>query len=286
MKIAIASGKGGTGKTLISTNLFHVISELGIPVTLIDCDAEEPNDRVFISGTVVESIPITQRIPSINTEKCTFCGRCSEYCNYNAIVFLRPTRFIKVVEELCHDCGACWVACEFGAIGEKEKVLGEVQHFKVAKNSWLIEACTRIGVYTPVPVVKRAIAEANGEGVTLLDAPPGTSCPFVATVESADYVILVTEPTPFGLNDLKLSVEVLEMLGKPFGVIINRSGLGDASVLNYIKGKGIELLMEIPFSKQIAECYSKGELIVERIPDYRQAFSGLLDRIEEIQPHR
>ena len=280
MKIAIASGKGGTGKTLVSTNLFYSVQKAGIPVTLVDCDAEEPNDSEFITGELAETIPVTQNIPVIDTEKCTFCGKCHEYCNYHAIVFLKPTKFIQVVEELCHDCGACTVACEYGAIIEKTKELGTVRSFFINTHAELIEGCSMVGVYSPVPVIKAAFKKVNGTELVIVDAPPGTSCPFIATVEPADFVILVTEPTPFGLNDLKISVETLEHLGKKSGVIINRAGLGDKAVNTYLREKNIPLLMEIPFERKIAGLYSEGKLIAREIPEYKTSFFGLYKKIQ------
>lgn len=281
MKIAIASGKGGTGKTLLSTNLFYTLQQDNQPVALIDCDAEEPNDREFITGELLNTDIITQKVPVIDAQKCTFCGKCKEYCSYNAIVMLKPASFIEVVEDLCHDCGACLAACEYDAITEKDKDLGQVSTFNVGHNSRLIEARANVGVYSPVPIIKKAIKQPENGETLILDAPPGISCPFIATVEDADFVLLVTEPTPFGLNDLKLSVETLEQLNKKMGVIINRSGLGDRSVYQYLHEKNLPLLMEIPFDKRIAEAYSKGKLITVELPEYRKAFAELYQKVEQ-----
>lgn len=284
MKIAVASGKGGTGKTLISTNLFSILQKRNIHVTLIDCDAEEPNVAEFLTGEQQEKIQVTQKIPQIDTQKCTFCGKCKSYCSYNAIVMLQPAHYIKVVEDLCHDCGACLVACEFNAITEKDKELGWVTHFKTSFG-YLTEARANVGIYSPVPVIKMAIKTSNHDGFVIMDSPPGISCPFIATVEDADFVVLVTEPTPFGLNDLKLSVETLLQLNKQFGVVINRSGLGDKSIYKYLKQNAIPLLMEIPFDKRIAEVYSNGFLIVEQLPEYKQPFETLFEKIEQSIKH-
>jgi MinD superfamily P-loop ATPase len=279
MKIAIASGKGGTGKTLVSTNLFYSAQQAGIPVTLVDCDAEEPNVLEFIRGEVTCTVKVKQNIPVIELNKCVFCGRCYEYCNYHAIVYLPPSGFIKVIEELCHNCGACLVACEHGAISEKEKQLGTVETTVVNNHARVIEGRAKVGLYSPVPVIKNALKELNGEAITILDSPPGISCPFIATVEKADFVVLVTEPTPFGLNDLKLSVATLNHLGKPFGVIVNRAGLGNREVYDWIARCNIKLIMEIPFDKEIARLYSEGRLLAEEKPTYRIQFIGLLKEI-------
>ena len=281
MKIAVASGKGGTGKTLVSTNLFWTAQNSGFPVTLVDCDAEEPNVAEFITGELTNSFPVTQNIPVINPELCVFCGKCYNYCNYNAIVYLPSNQFIKVVEDLCHDCGACLVACKFGAITEKEKQLGTVKSMYLNSHAELIEACADVGVYSPVPVVKKAIKEASNSYLAIFDSPPGISCPFIATVENADYVILVTEPTPFGLNDLKLSAETLKQLKRPFGVIVNRAGLGNREVFDWLKQNKITLLLEIPFDREIARIYSEGRLLAEEKPAYQLQFKQVLKAIEK-----
>ena len=282
MNIAIASGKGGTGKTLIATNLFWATQKEGLPVTLIDCDAEEPNVTEFISGEVFASSTVSQNIPVINPEQCVFCGKCNEYCNYHAIVYLPPAGFIQVVEELCHDCGACMVACEFGAITEKEKKLGAVISIYFNYHAQIIEGRAKVGVYSPVPVIKKAIKEVNNKTLNIFDSPPGISCPFITTVGKADFVVLVTEPTPFGLNDLKLSVETLQHLGKPFGVIVNRANLGDDGVYKFLQQNNISLLMEIPMDREIARIYSEGRLLVDEKPEYQQQFVELLNKINQL----
>ena len=280
IKIAVASGKGGTGKTMVSTNLFWTAQHAGFPVTLVDCDAEEPNVAEFITGGSISSYIVTQNIPVIDPELCLFCGKCFTYCNYNAIVYLPANQFIQVVEDLCHDCGACSVACQFGAITEKEKQLGIVKSMYLNSHSEIIEARADVGVYSPVPVIKRAIKEVSDKYPAIFDSPPGISCPFIATVENADYVILVTEPTPFGLNDLKLSVETLQHLKEPFGVVVNRAGLGNRDVYDWLHQNKVTLLLEIPFDREIARIYSEGKLLAEEKPAYQHQFRGLLKMIE------
>jgi MinD superfamily P-loop ATPase len=282
LKIAIASGKGGTGKTMVSTNLFWTVQKAGIPVTLVDCDAEEPNVAEFISGNESFCQIVTQNIPVIDPEQCVFCGKCFTYCNYNAIVYLPANRFIQVVDDLCHDCGACSVACEFDTITEKTKQLGTVKSMDLNSHAEIIEACSDVGVYSPVPVIKMAIKDINDRYLAIFDAPPGISCPFIATVEHADFVVLVTEPTPFGLNDLKLSVETLQQLKKPYGVIVNRTGLGNREVYDWLEVNKIPLLMEIPFDREIARIYSEGLLVVDEIPIYQPQFRELLKTIEKL----
>ena len=283
MKIAIASGKGGTGKTLISTNLFWTVQNTNLPVTLVDCDSEEPNVAEFISGEDLYVESVFQNIPIIDSSQCVFCGKCFDYCSYNAILYLPLTRHIQFIEDLCHDCGACSMVCENGAITETQKQLGVIKHVRVSTHSKFIEARADIGIYTPVPVIKKAIRSVGDDQLIIFDSPPGTSCPFIATVEEADFVVLITEPTPFGLNDLKLSVEILQQLRKPFGVIINRAGLGNRDVYDWLQQNKISLLMEIPFDREIARIYSEGRLLTEEQPIYRQQFMELLNAIEEVR---
>lgn len=279
MKIAITSGKGGTGKTFIATNLFWIAQESGMPVTLVDCDAEEPNVAEFFSGEDQLTHEVFQHVPVIDTEKCTFCGKCYEYCNYNAILFLPQNHFIQVMPDLCHDCGACSYACETGAITEKEKLLGKVKTSTFNGCARLIESRSEVGVYSPVSVIKQAIKEADHQSLALFDSPPGISCPFIATVDQADFVILVTEPTPFGLHDLKSSVSTVQQLRKPFGVIINRAGLGNQEIYSWLETNRIPLLLEIPFDKEIARIYSEGKILVKENSAYQDIFWNLLKRI-------
>lgn len=279
MKIAIASGKGGTGKTFVSTNLFYVLQQQNIKVSLVDCDAEEPNDLLFFKGKKEKSFEVNQKVPVIDESKCIFCGKCNEYCNYNSIFILAPSKIIKVIEDLCHGCGACSVACMTDAITEKEVSLGTVSLYSVPRQSSIIEARMRVGVFSPVSVIKAAIKAAENSEITILDAPPGTSCPFIQTIVAADYVVLVTEATPFGLSDLKQSVETLKTMNKRYAVIINRAGIGDNAVCEYLKQENIPLLMEIPFDKTIASYYSKGELITKFQSEIREQFISLFNNI-------
>jgi MinD superfamily P-loop ATPase len=277
MKIAIASGKGGTGKTFVSTNIFYTLLQNNYRAMLVDCDAEAPNSIAFFETKLITRTEVTQQVPVINTGTCTFCGKCHEYCNYNAIFILPPMKIIHVIEDLCHGCGACSVACRFGAISEKPVSLGQVALYSTNGLPALIEARMNIGVMSPVQVIKAAIKQIDNQAdIIILDAPPGTSCPFIQTVASADYVILVTEPTPFGLSDLKQSVETLKKINKPCGVIINRAGLGENVVYNWLKENSIPLLMEIPFDRETARIYSEGHLLVEESIKYRTHFFDLL----------
>lgn len=279
-KIAIASGKGGTGKTFVSTNLFHALTERNQSVILADCDAEAPNAAAFFSTRLVETTEVTQLVPVIDTGKCTFCSRCHDYCNYNSIFILPPSRIISVIEDLCHGCGACIAACRDNAITEKPVSLGEVSLYSVNGNHYLTEAKMNIGIMSPVRVIKSAIRKTEGKAdLAILDSPPGTSCPFIQTVASADYVILVTEPTPFGLSDLRQSVDTLRTMNKPCGVIINRSGSGNSEVNEYLASENIPLLLEIPFRKETAASYSSGELVVKTDNFFAEQLSQVVKNI-------
>jgi len=280
IKIAIASGKGGTGKTFFATNIFNTLIKNNHKAMLVDCDAEAPNAAAFFDITEKDRKEVTQLVPVIDTELCTFCGKCREYCNYNAIFLLPAEKIINVIEDLCHGCGACSVACNYGAITEKQVSLGHVIHYKTKEDNTIIEARTRIGVLSPVPVIKAAIKKAgHNNEIIILDAPPGTSCPFIQTVARADYVILVTEPTPFGLSDLKQSVETLKTMNKPFGIILNRSDIGDNMIQEYTINEDIPLLLAIPFKREIAVLYSMGKLVSEKDPVFEKQLLEVFETI-------
>lgn len=279
MRIAVASGKGGTGKTFVATNLFHLLSGRGESVTLADCDAEAPNDLLFFKAHKSSSADITHLAPVIDPERCTFCDRCSNWCNYNAVFYVPSARVIKVIETLCHGCGACSFACSSGAITEKPVIIGTVSCFKTSGNSPIIEARMKINEMSPVKVIKAAVKEAGTDGIVILDAPPGTSCPFVQTVESADYVVLVTEPTPFGLSDLKQSIETLKIMNRQYGVIINRSNIGDDGVKRYLEAESIPLLAEINYDPDIARAYSEGKLVTDNDRLLKTLFASLADKL-------
>lgn len=282
MKIAIASGKGGTGKTFVATNIFYALLKNNHSVVLVDCDAEAPDSIGFFRTKIENSFDVVQKVPVIDLNSCTYCSKCKDYCNYNAIFILPPIKFIQVIEELCHGCGACSVACTFGAIKEKPVSLGKVNTYILNGKNQLIEACMNIGVMSPVQIIKAAIKEIDYKyDIAVLDSPPGTSCPFIHTTAAADFVILVTEPTPFGLSDLKQSVETLKEMNKKYGVIINRAGLGNNDVYKYIENENIPLLLEIPFDKEIAALYSAGIIVSEYYSEIRKKFYEMIKKIME-----
>lgn len=282
IRIAVASGKGGTGKTFVSTNLWKALTDENQDAALVDCDAEAPDAGIFFRKKLFLSFNVAQVIPSINDNACVYCGKCHNYCNYNAIFILAEFKIIRVMEELCHGCGACFIACNYDAIKVKEVSLGKVSKYITDGGHHFLEARMRTGVMSPVPVIKSALRFSNAStGIIIYDSPPGTSCPFIHTVAASDYVILVAEPTPFGLSDLRQSAEILKQLKKPFGIIINRSGSGDHEIYKWIGQNQIRLLMEIPLLREIAGIYSEGKLLVAEAPEYRRKFSEVINKIKE-----
>lgn len=280
--IAIASGKGGTGKTFISTNLFNSLQERGLNLALVDCDAEAPNVREFLEdGELKGSLEVNQKVPVINKSKCIYCGKCDEYCNFNAIFYLKEPPMIKVLEELCHGCGACSVACEYGAITEKDVLLGHVHRYSSPNGNEVIEGRMEVGVHAAIEIIKKSVKVASEFDVVLLDSPPGTGCPFVQTVYLSDYVVLVIEPTPFGLSDLKQSIAILRDMNIPFGIIINRADIGTDETKKYLEEENIPLLMSVPFDRDIAVTYSKGELVTNLNQAWKLKFKDLYNKLEE-----
>jgi len=273
MIISIASGKGGTGKTTIATNLAVA---LGTDVNLLDCDVEEPNDHIFIQPTITHTEKVSLKVPQVDMNKCSLCGKCQEICQFQAIVVVGTT--VLTFPELCHSCGGCMEVCPENAITEIDREMGI---FESGSRNGLEFAYGRIfvGQVMAVPVIERVRAAVQPDKVNIIDAPPGTSCPVISSVKNTDFVILVTEPTPFGLNDLKLAVGMVKILAIPHGIIINRSDLGDEKVKEYAKEENIPILMEIPFDRQIAETYSKGKLLVEELPELKERFIHLYEDV-------
>ena len=278
MKIAIASGKGGTGKTTVATNLATVASLAGSDVTLLDCDVEEPNCHIFVKPQIRLTFPVTVPVPKVDTEQCTGCGKCGEVCQYSAIVCLKDK--VLVFPELCHGCGGCQLLCPVEAITEEKREVGVVEVGR-AKGFAFAQGRLRIGEAMSPPLIKAVKAAATQTDLVIIDAPPGTSCPVIESIRDSDFVMLVTEPTPFGLNDLKLAVEMVRALELPFGVVINRADVGDDKVQIYCSDNGITILEQIPDDRRIAEAYSRGEMICESLPEYESLFSGLLSKVAQ-----
>jgi len=296
MKIAIASGKGGTGKTTIATNLAVALAP---EVTLLDCDVEEPNAHLFLNPTAEHREEVGILIPEVDYDKCTFCGRCAEVCAYHALAVVKQN--VLVFRELCHGCGSCTLNCPEEAIHEVLNVTGVIEDRRTG-NIRFAHGILNIGEAMAVPVIrelKKRIGESVapstfrrgsgpaalriGDQIVILDASPGTSCPVVETMRGSNFVLMVTEPTPFGLHDLRLAVQVArDELGLPVGVVINRDGVGDQGVDDYCAAEGIPILMRIPLDRRIAEAYSDGVPLVEAFPEYRQPFRDLYGSIEEM----
>ena len=275
MILAVASGKGGTGKTSISVNLAKV---LGVPVQLLDCDVEEPNAHLFLRASPVGEEEISIAVPKIDAAACNACDECVDFCQFNALASFCGAPL--VFPELCHGCGGCTLVCNRNAISEENFRIGTVRTL-VDGNITLNSGCLDVGVSLASTLVHAVKARQQDGVTTIVDAPPGTACPAVATLRGADYVVLVTEPTPFGLNDLKLAVDTVRELHLPFGVVINRVGIGDDRVHRFCTAESIPLLLEIPDDRRIAEAYSRGELIVEALPEYRAHFQRLWQAINQ-----
>ena len=273
MILAVASGKGGTGKTTIATNLARVASENEQPVRYIDCDVEEPNGHIFLRPQIAERRDVTVDIPHVDVKLCTGCEACGRICRYNAIVAIKKS--VLVFEKLCHSCGGCWRVCPAGAITPEPMKIGEIE----IGRSGQLECVTgrlRVGYVTTPALIREVKKSIEPSGLTVLDVPPGTSCPVVTSLRGADFALLVTEPTPFGLHDLTLAVELARELGLPFAVAINRDGIGDDRVDRYCRDEGIEVLLRVPDDRRIAEAYSNGDMIVDTLPEYRTQFADLI----------
>ena len=270
MQIAIASGKGGTGKTTVSVGLAEAYAK---PVVYLDCDVEEPNGAIFLKPVNTLEEPVTVLVPEVDAEKCTACGKCSQICQFNAIITLGSKAM--VFPEMCHSCGGCATICPTGAIREVDSEIGTVKR-GISGEITVFEGVLDIGHAMAPPIIRAVKKNISDDLLNIIDCPPGTSCPLLTAVKGVDFVILVTEPTPFGLHDLKLSVDTMRELKLPFGIIINRSDSGDSRVVDYCNEENIELLLEIPESRTIAEAYSRGESIVSSCPELKDKLNKVL----------
>jgi MinD superfamily P-loop ATPase len=276
MIISVASGKGGTGKTTVATNM---VSALGRGVRLLDCDVEEPNAHLFLNPVLGQAEEVTTFIPEIDDDLCTGCKKCAEICRFRALAVVAGK--VLVFPELCHSCGGCMEVCEEGAVLDGSRILGTVES-GVAGNVQFSHGRLRVGEAMSPPLIQKVRSINENNGITIIDAPPGTSCPVIAATKGADFVLMVTEPTPFGLHDLKLGVEAVKTLGIPCGLVINRSDIGDEGVREYAAKEDIPVLLEIPFDRKIAEAYSVGKLIIEVLPEWADKFRDLYNRIETL----
>ena len=282
MIISVASGKGGTGKTLVATSLALSLMD-SHKIQLLDCDVEEPNDHIFMKPVINSTEAVCIPVPQVDETRCTRCGRCADVCVYHAIAVFGE--HVLTFPELCHGCGACSYLCPEKAISEVEKETGSVES-GTSDMVDFVQGRLTVGEAMAPPVIRRVKAKAENNKIVIIDAPPGTSCPVVESIKGSDFCLLVTEPTPFGLNDLALAVETVRELKIPCGVIINRAGTGDTRVEEYCRKENIPVLLTIPLDTGIARLYSRGVTLAEGLPEWQQSFTGLFDRITEMVDER
>lgn len=279
MKIAIASGKGGTGKTMVATSMAAALAPIH-NIQMLDCDVEAPNAHLFLNPTINEIKPASIKIPTIDYEQCILCGQCIDICEFNALALLGDK--IEVFEQLCHGCGSCSIHCPVNAISETPRKIGKLKFGTFNKNRPFLFGELTISEPMPTPIIRQLKANMKDDvEVTILDSPPGASCSVVATLHDADYVILVTEPTPFGLHDLKQMIGVVSETGSLAGVIINRDGIGDSAVEDFLSKNGYPILMKIPYQENIAEGLASGKLLIDIIPGFKDAFLNLYEMITD-----
>jgi MinD superfamily P-loop ATPase len=273
--VAVASGKGGTGKTTVAVSLALCA---GTGTQLLDCDVEEPNAHIFIKPGIRTEEPVTVPVPALDEEKCTGCGKCSGICEFNAIAFLEKPLFIS---ELCHSCGLCAKICPEGAITEVNRKIGTLELGKKGEMDF-VSGCMDVGTAMSPPVIRAVKNRLENSALRIIDCPPGTACPFVTSVKNSDFVLLVTEPTPFGLHDMKLAIKVLRQLKLPFGIIVNKSVSESDCIGKHCKSEKIPLMMRIPEDRRIAEAYSCGVSLVESMPEIGDDFRKLVADIKKI----
>lgn len=272
VRISIASGKGGTGKTLVATNLAAVAND----ALVVDLDVEEPNCHLFFRGEEVSRRVVSRKVPFIHEEKCTHCGNCAKVCEYHAIVSL-PLK-VLVFEELCHGCGACSMFCPEDAIEERDHSMGEIISVRSEGLRELIYGQLRVGEASAAALIKHVKKAVPDHELTIVDCPPGTACPAVESIRGSDICVLVTEPTPFGLHDLKLALAVTRKLKIPSTVLINKTGLPGPDIARFCSESGLKVAGEIPMRREIAEAYSEGRLLVSD-NGFRPVFESALQRI-------
>lgn len=279
MQLAIASGKGGTGKTTVALNLAYIASQQGKAVQYLDCDVEEPNGHLFLNPEIEETRSVGMPVPEVDESKCTGCGLCREICQYNAITCFN--KMVLVFPELCHGCGGCTLVCPENAITEKSRSVGIVEKGK-SGNIQFVHGKLRIGEAMSPPLIREVKKEVNPDIINIIDVPPGTSCPVITAIQGSDFVLLVTEPTPFGLNDLELAVDMVKELGLLYGVVVNRHENNNESAREFCKKNNISILAEIPDDRRVAEAYSIGKLAAKTIPGYDKYFYDLWKKIRII----
>jgi MinD superfamily P-loop ATPase len=283
--ISVASGKGGTGKTLVATSLALSLANKK-PVQFLDCDVEEPNAHIFLKPSFNHTAAVSIPVPKLDEAKCNYCGRCAEVCVYNAIAVFAKN--VLIFPELCHGCGACSHLCPTDVLSEIDREIGTLE-IGPSKGGDFIHGKLTIGEALATPVIREVKKHLNRKKLNIIDVPPGTSCPVIEAVKGSDFCLLVTEPTPFGLNDLALAVDTVRELHIPCGVVINRDGAGDNKTDEYCHKQAIPILLRIPLDIKIARLYSQGITLAEGMPQWQEAFIKLYHDIEQIvstQPKR
>jgi MinD superfamily P-loop ATPase len=279
--IAVAAGKGGTGKTLVATSMALALNDRHPGrVQILDCDVEEPNVHLLLRPTVEESEAVSILVPCVDRQKCDRCGLCAEACQYSAIAVIRDA--ILTFSELCSGCGACVYVCPRCAIDEETRDVGVVSSGHTGDGVEFHSGTVNVGVQRGGPVTKAVKRRIRPDAITIVDAPPGTACPMQETIEASDFCILVTEPTPFGLSDLKAAVDTCRALAVPCGVIVNRDGPTDPGIADYCREQQIPLLLRIPEQRAVAEAYSRGMTLTVAFPEWKQAFLDICDEITQI----
>jgi MinD superfamily P-loop ATPase len=281
MIIAVASGKGGTGKTTIATSMALVLADLDQSVSVLDCDVEAPNAHLFLQPEFRLSQNVDRLIPDVDADSCTACGRCAEVCQFHAIVVLGQKTL--VFPELCHGCGSCTLECPEQAITEVPEKLGVLEAGVTPQGIRFAHGLLDVGEPMAVPVIHQLKKwQPSQSSVSIWDSPPGTSCPVVESIRGADFLLLVTEPTPFGLHDLKLAAQLAAELGIPAGVVINRNGIGDTQVEMFCHQVDIPILMRIPLEREVGAGIAQGKALIDIRPAYRARFQEMFARIETI----
>lgn len=275
MKIAFVSGKGGAGKTTVSNNIAAVIPD----ATLIDCDVEEPNSHILLRETVSQTHDYTVGYPVVNQDVCIHCRNCAEFCRYNAI--LANDKVTVPMNDLCHDCGGCLLVCPSGAISYEQRSIGKIIHGTAATGNPMVHGVLNIGENSGVRIIKEVKSITQNDALVLIDSPPGTACSAVTAVEDVDHVIIVTEPTPFGVSDMKMVVEMLHDMELPFSVIINKAGIGNNEIYEYCTKEAITIIGEIPFDMTMATTYASGKLIAEASDEFHDLFLSIWNKIEK-----
>jgi len=274
MIVSIASGKGGTGKTTVAVNMALSLKD----TQLLDCDVEEPNAHLLLNPKINETRSVYVPVPRVNEELCDHCGKCSEFCERNA--FFVSSEKILFFPELCNSCGGCVIVCPRKAITEEKRKIGTIKT-GIARNVDLVYGELEVGEPMAVPIIREVKKHIESHKTTIIDSPPGTSCPVIESVYESDFCVLVTEPTPFGLHDLKITVQVMKEMKVPCGVVVNRAGIGDRKLYDYCKDEGVSILLEIPFQRRIAELYSRGVPFSLEMPEWRTKFQTLFEEIKK-----